>query len=472
MQDVLSNLDNRWTQVIEQDLAKDRAAGVVQGGIIGQSLGSSLGLPGRVVGGAIGAASGGVAKGSRITGAQKLIGEYLLSKPDNWAKITSALSNYETHLKAGMPDQLAFDLAVEKTMNTLPDYSKLPPMVRELSRLGITGSFIAFQWEVYRNVFHNIRYAKQEILSGNPALMARGVQRLTGTTALLGAAALGWGGIANLFGGNGVGKEKDEAYRRALARPWDKFSRLAFSSLDGKQATYMNTSYLLPQASIFELVNAASEGKTFEEGIRNAASQMVDQFAGGSVHADPILEALTNRSSFTGQKVSSATGPQQFMERLDHVLRATLVPGYVDKADRLTRAALGRSKGDREFSTEQELKRSVGLREATYAHDLSMKSRLYTFRQRVMDAKDTVKKAYNNWGKDKPDAIGLSEQQKALNSANEEIAKVQKDYKQWLDDLKTLGISKNKVENVKKAQEIFFTIAPVTITKEGVKKKP
>jgi len=473
MQDVLSNLDNRWEQLIEQDTRKDRVAGAVQGLIAGQSLGASGGIIGRSVGGIVGAVSGAVAKGSRMTKAQQVIGEYLLSKPDNWAKITSALSNYETHLRAGMPDKVAFDLAVEKTMNTLPDYAKLPPLVRELSRTGVVGSFIAFQWEVYRNVFHNVRYAMQELRSGNPVLMQRGAQRLLGVTTILGMAALGYNGVVSLFGGKGVGADKDEAYRRALARPWDRFSRLAYSTLDGKQATYMNTSYLLPQATIMELVSAAAEGKTFEEGITNAAAQLADQFAGGSVHADPILEALTNRSKFSGQKISSETGIKQFTERLNHVLKATLVPGYVDKSDRMTRAILGRSKGDREFSTEQELYRLMGIREATYTHEQSMKARLYEFRQRVADAKDTAKKAYSDWGKSKPDAIGLSEQQRALRSANDAIAEVQKDYNQWLSDLKTLGISKNKVENVKKGNSIFFSITPVQITREGVtSKKP
>jgi hypothetical protein len=90
----------------------------------------------------------------------------------------------------------------------------------------------------------------------------------------------------------------------------------------------------------------------------------------------------------------------------------------------------------------------------------------------MTDAKDGVKRAYNDWGRNKPDAIGLSEQQKALAEANRTVDKVQADYNQWLTDLRILGISKNKVESVRKDQEVYFSIAPITITKEGVKKKP
>ena len=86
--------------------------------------------------------------------------------------VTGWLTNYETALAAGMQPDAAAKWASERTLNTFPNYNALPAVLREFSKLGLVGSFIAFTHEVYRNTYWNIRYALREIGSGNQALQA------------------------------------------------------------------------------------------------------------------------------------------------------------------------------------------------------------------------------------------------------------------------------------------------------------
>lgn len=463
-QDIEANLDNTVLQFIQKSQVGNVVSGMARGALLGRALGAPLGTTSEAVGAAVGAVAGGVAGGKRVLGAHKLIAEWMLSKPDNWGKIAVFLSNYETHLEAGMAPQAAFELASEKTLNTMPDYSKLPALARELSRYGAAGSFIAFQFEVYRNVFHNARYAAQELTSNNPALMKRGAARLLGVSLMMSLG--GWIGMSALGFSRGADDDKDEAYRRSLARRWDRYSNLIYDKLDANGATYSNTSYLVPQSTIFELVRASKEGKTFEESLSNIAAQFKDQFVNGSVHVDPILEAVMNARRFGG-KVTPETGLRGFYERLRHVLKSTMTPGYADKLERYERAELGRSKGDRIYSIEEENKRLLGIRQASYTHEQRMVDKLFEFSDRLRDARDVAKRAWNENGRANPDTIGRMEQENGLARANEDIAKITADFAVFKKDLETLGIPESRIAKVQKERNVYVRPKPLKLGKEG-----
>jgi DNA-binding protein Fis len=466
MQDLEANLDNRVLQFIQGSELGDRVSGAARGANLGRALGGIFGETGKVVGAATGAAAGAAVGGSRIVNAHKFVAEWLLSKPDNWGKVSVFLTNYEAHLAAGMPEAQAFQLAADKTRNTMPDYSKLPVFVRELSRLGVTGSFVAFQWEVYRNFIHGVRYAVQELQTGNPTMMARGASRLFGLATTFGLG--GWSKIAGLALMKGATDEEDEAYRRALARPWDRFSNLAYDKLDKNGASYTNSSYLIPQATMWELFGAAMEGGSVEEKLENVAKQLGDQFVNGSVHADPMLEAVMNVRKFGG-KVSTEQGARQYWDRMEHVLKNTFTPAYADKADRYARAITERGRGDRVYSVEEENLRLLGVRKATFTHEERMLSKLYEFRDRLEDARAVARKAWTENGKSKPDAVGRAEQEAALARANEAIARVTSDMEQWKQDLGTLGIKWGRVMKVQSDRSVYVRPKELRMTREGPK---
>lgn len=466
MQDLMANLNNTVRENLQSTRARDAAVGAVRGAMVGGEVGGIFGGVGRAVGATVGAAAGAAAGGRRIVEVQKRFAEWLISKPDNFAKTVAYLNNFESYMRSGMTAGQAHARATEIVRDTLPDYSKLPGLARELSRFGVLGSFIGFQMEVYRNVFHNIRYGAQELRTGNPELMKRGASRLLGVSSMLTLG--GWAAVSALLFGKGEDDEKDEAYRRSLARPWDANSPLVYEQLDGRQAKFWNMGYLIPQSTIFDLVRGAMAGRDFEESLGNAYDVMTKQFADGGVHTNPILEAVMN-SRRGGGKVSYSEGAlMNAFERIDHARRAIFTPGYVDKAQRVGRAALERQRGDRVYTIAEELKRLLGLRQSTYTHDESIAGRLFAFRDRADNARQVAKLAYNEWGKGKPDRIGKLEQMRALEKANAARAQIEADYNAWRDDLSKLGIGKYRVERIMKERSASFSTEPLLITRDGV----
>jgi hypothetical protein len=429
--DLQSSLDNKLLQFIEQDNLWNRASGGVRGAVLGQGLGRIAGTTGRAIGAVAGAAVGTALGGKRIVDAQRQIAQWTLGAPDRFGKIMAFQNNYEAHLASGMSDQAAFDLATEKTLNTMPDYSKMPELAKQLSQLGLMGSFIGFQIEVYRNAYHNFKYAAKELTSGKPALMALGARRFIGASTVQ---ALALGGfqaiIAGIFG-QGASDDEDEAYRRSLAKPYEKFGRLAYTALDGEKAAYFNTSYLLPQVTMWEIGRAALSGDSFETALENAAVAGRNQMAGGGVHTDPLLEALQNARK-DGRPVSTETGYRQGAERVVYYLRRALEPGAIDKLDRTARAMDGRDRNSRTFTLEEEGLRLLGVRQTTYKHTETIKSRLYELDGAYTAAAATAR---TSWKDNAP-----GERAAAITRANARIAGIRADYEQFTKDLTTLRL--------------------------------
>lgn len=455
--DIEAGLDNRVLQFIEQSDAWDIAAGGVRGAILGNGLGRPFGIIGQGIGAAIGASVGAKFGGKRIQGAGRKIAEWTTGNPDRFAKLAAFYSNYEAHLAAGMAEQAAFDLATEKTMNTLPDYSKLPALMRELSRLGLMGSFIGFQYEVYRNTYWNAKYAKQELMSGNPALVERGMKRFVGLSGMLALAGAGLAGIIRGVFGAGVDDEKDKAYRRALGAEHERFGTLAYTKLDAEGASFFNTSYLLPQVTLFEVLKAGLEGRDLGESLKNIAKQLTDQFVSGSVHLDPLIAAWTNQRPIGG-KVSFEEGAAGMAERVAYFLYVTAEPGALNKEDRLVRAMQGRARYGRQFSIGEELKRFLGIRQNTYTHEERIESRLFRFRDAYNDARSLARTSYRQGD---PNAAG------ALSRANERIAALQSEYDQFQTDLMAIGVPQNKFEQIRKAVGTSRQFAPLIMGEDG-----
>ena len=461
-------LNKNLIQFIERHDVWNGAVGAVKLAVIGQALAKPFGATARAVGGAAGGAAGYLIGNERVQGVQEAIAKWTMQNPDRFGKIVEFLDNHTTLIASGMTPDAAFAKATTKTLNTMPDYSKLPAVLRQFSRLGVVGSFIAFQWEVYRNSFHNAKYIAEELGSGNPALMEKGVRRLLGMSAVY---ALALGGLQALLGNDAGDDEKDEAYRRALGKPWEKYSRLAYSRLDTEKASFYNTSYLLPQVTLTEIIRAAAEGKTFAGALEQAGGVLQKQFAESGIHADPLLALLFNFDK-GGQKATSEEGYRAALERLAEVL-APMTPGAADKFERILRSGevLNQPRWDREFSVAEEMKRLIGIRQATYAHDRRIAGRLSEFNSRKRDITATAAQAYGETGKAKADVWGKQQQQQAAQRATERLTALKAEYDQFVKDLGTLGFKPTQIERFRKDAGTSPNWRPYGITAEGIKQQ-
>ena len=362
--DIEASLPRHLLQWLATDQTNDRIGGAVKGMVLGQSLGRGLGLPGRAVGAVAGAAVGFAKGGLKIQSWQQKVANIMMTGPDALARTTGWLTNYEAGLAAGMVPDAAADWATKRTLNTYPNYAALPGLMREGSRLGLLGSFIAFQHEVYRNFGWNVRYAAEELRSGNPALVQRGAQRLAGIGAI---GALAGGGLAALLaltGAAGGDDERNKLFRKWYGAPWEKDAVLSFKDFNDKGVTYFNTSYLLPQMTMVELLQAAREGKTPEEGAARVMDRLYEQFVGGSVHLGPLVAAASNTNR-AGRPLTYQKGVAGALERADYALETIMEPGFAAKVEKIVYAMRGAEKNGKSYSVEQEFRRVIGLREQT-----------------------------------------------------------------------------------------------------------
>lgn len=319
--------------------AANRALGAAHGAAIGNAFGRVAGPLGQGVGIAAGATAGAVVGGKRIVEFHQRIANFLLSRPDNIWKVAAYFSNEQTALQAGMLPAEASQWAVERVRNTYPTYDRVPHFLRELSRTPLVGSFISFSYEVPRNAYWNLRYAREDMASGNPALIASGVRRVAGAGAV---AALSWwgvgaAGLASLLGWAEPEEEKEQIFKRWLAADYEEGKSLIFTKWDNEGVTYFNQAYIVPQTALAEIAKAVVESKSPDEAITNFVGHTAAYFGFGQNLLTTVGESWMNKDRF-GRKVTSKDGLAGVLKRGDHIAETYTDPGYAKVTAALVKA--------------------------------------------------------------------------------------------------------------------------------------
>ncbi|HEY1049325.1 MAG TPA: hypothetical protein VGE39_06210, partial [Prosthecobacter sp.] len=414
---------------VAEDGARDRTLGAVKGAIAGQAAGRGFGAMGRVVGGALGAAVGGVVGLNQIQQLQEALAGYVMTGPDNLARLVGFLGNLEDAHAAGFTGDAAYAQAVERTRNTFPDYGRMPELLKNLSRYGVAGSFIGFQYEVYRNTIWNLRYAMRDLGSGRGAMIERGLKRSLGL-AVVGSLAAG-GLQAVLQGAAGTDDERNKKWRKWFGAPWEKNGVLVFTNFNEKSVSYFNTSYLIPQATLMELVNAAASGEDAADAAGRVVAHVWEQFMGSSVHMGPLLAAVTNTDR-NGRPLTYEKGVLGMAERIDAAAQTIFEPGWAAKIERLEYAFREAEKKGRMFSVDEEVKRLVGVREFTRTWPDLVKRQYDNFARRNSEIRAAANREI---GLNRPGAKAS-----ALAKANAAIARLGEELAAYETDLNSFGI--------------------------------
>lgn len=429
LRDLEASMPRHLLAWVNEDTARDRTLGALKGAIAGQAAGRGLGIAGRLVGGAVGAAVGGKVGLNTIQQWQQVLAGYVMTGPDAIGRLTGFLGNYEVALAAGMAPDAAFAHASERTRNTFPDYGKLPALLKTLSKYGVAGSFIGFQYEVYRNTIWNLRYAAQDLRSGNAALVAKGIRRTMGASAV---GILAAGGLQAIFQGlAGTDDERNKKWRKWFGAPWERNGVIVFTDYNDKAVSYFNTNYLIPQATLAELINAAAAGADPAEAAGNVAGHVWEQFMGSSVHLGPILAASMNVDR-NGRPLTHKDGAAGVAERVDYAMQTMLEPGWAAKFERLEYAMREAEKKGRLFSVEEEIKRFIGIREFTRTWP------------------DMVKRGFDNFAQQNSNVRSQANKQLGLNlpgvkdtavqDANAALDALRTEMTAYESDLKQLGV--------------------------------
>lgn len=202
----------------------------------------------------------------------------------------------------------------ELTLNTVQNYKRVVPIVREIISKLPVGNFTAFPAEVTRNGVNALHRSIKELASANPEIQKIGMRRLTGVATTGGFLSGGLVALGSYL--TGVSKDKIDAYKRSAGAPWDKTATLVPVGSDGlgNPTEFFNFSYMNPydlfQRPANRILTEIEEGNRNEESLTKIA---VDSFGGAlteftSPFVEPafglnsVLEAVNGRTG-TGRRI-------------------------------------------------------------------------------------------------------------------------------------------------------------------------
>lgn len=290
-----------------------------------------------------------------------------------YAAYRSELARYSA-VFPGMPEAELRRHAAEVTRATMPTYSAVPQVVKQLSTAGVAPPFINFTWEVFRNTLNTARVGIRDLrtgqATGNAAQMRAGAARLTALTASLGAASV-WGLSKLSRDEHGVTDDQDAALRY-FSPPWNKDGTLQYHgpASAGQPVSFSNLSYLLPQAVVWQALDAARRGldenQAGGEFVRALGEQFGTNPVKDSVVLTPAVGALTGLEPQTGRPIPRSAVDPTVLDRAKYFAKEAFMPLAVDWVRKMRKAQSG-EQGDygRVYSVDEQLRRLVAVRQQT-----------------------------------------------------------------------------------------------------------
>jgi len=407
-------------------------------------------------------------KNGTDSGAQGSVGD-LLSRND---KIKRG------EIDQDMIDDLIKDRAGQIVRDTVPNYNKGASDLIKFGRKMPVGNFITFPAEMFRTGFNIVKQGLDDMASDIPGVRARGIKRLSGfaaTTVIAPAAAAQVG-----YAVSGVSKEEMDAYQRSFAAPWEKGAVLIPTGRteDGK-ITYINYSTSNPYdvlsrfatRAMNEADTALKEKKDPGETFAAVAGQTIKEFFQPFLSEAMLTEALTD-ISLRGGKTSTGSdvyNPEDHAftkggKMIMHVVD-TMIPGFVPvnisggvpESSRFLRGTLGTEEGFLSY------KDKMG-RERTFVGEMARamsgvtplefdpKKGLEYGGFRMQRSQTDAKRMFNRVVDDENGDAGTL--YNGFRKANEAKYRVDKEYYQMVEDLRTMGMTDSEIRKVFKREGI------------------
>jgi hypothetical protein len=197
------------------------------------------------------------------------------------------------------------DISAYLVTNTIPTYSKVPEIIKAIRKLPI-GNFIAFPAEILRTSAHLVNIGARELTSSNPFIRQMGARRLMGTTAVFGGIGSTIAYTAEKI--TGVSDEKIKAFQRSAAPDYQKNATLiplTESDTNGN-FKYFNFSYTNPYDSMIRPVNAVFNA--YANGTLN--DKTADQIVFDALFYDKLTDTPGAFTEFITPFVSESIGSE------------------------------------------------------------------------------------------------------------------------------------------------------------------
>lgn len=375
-------------------------------------------------------------------------------------------------------DELIKDRAAQIVRDTVPNYNKASSELVQLGRRLPVGNFISFPAEIYRTGFNIVKQGLDDMASDIPAIQNRGRNRLLGfatTTAVIPAAAL-----EMAYATTGVSREEMDAYKRSFAPRWEKGSVLMpVGKTDDGKIQYVNFSTSNPYDVLTRFVNraineaddAVKEGKDVGQVLEDVAlgtmSEVFEPFMSEAMLTESLIDVtLRGGRTATGAEVynpQDSFGTRQakkFMHVVDTMM-PNLVPVNVSggtlEPSRFLRGVLGTEDGAISMVDKMGRERDPLTEFARQLTGVSVlefdpKRGLEYGSYRLSQAQTDAKRIFNRVTDDaNADARSLFN---AFRTANESKLRIDREYYQMIEDLRSMGLSDAEIRRQFKKNNI------------------
>jgi hypothetical protein len=366
-------------------------------------------------------------------------------------------------------EDLLKDRAARIVRDTVPNYDKVPEIVRGVRQLPV-GNFVSFPSEIIRTSTNIIDQGLKELNSDIPAIRNIGRRRLIGAATTWGAIPLGMYELGTQL--SGVSKDEMEAYRRSFGAPWEKNAMLIPTGRDENgNIEYINFSISNPYDMMSRMLtatmnafdNAEREGRNPGSALRDAAfgtlAEFFDPFTSEAIVTERLVDVtIRDGRTKTGAQVYNEEDPfgTQLMKSYRHVLDS-LLPNFVPvkvsggefEPSRFVRGTIGTLFPDivspvdrlgRERKLSEELFRTfTGITPMTTDMERSLYYGANRFRGRQAQARRMFNSVADDVNVRPEDLID------AYRRANEAKLRVDNQYFQMIEDLRTMGMSDRNI---------------------------
>ena len=232
------------------------------------------------------------------------------------------------------------DIAAENTKNVLPNYARIPGLVKLIKVAPVTGTFISFQAEAYRTAWNTVALAFDELSSKNKRVKAIGAKRLAGIAF---SQSIKFGlmtAIGTVLRGGDDDDEEDKLNNnvREFVPEWSKKSDLALVEYGNGKFSYVDFGASDPHGGIKKAYNSFMAGDGAVESFTNGMSEIFGPF----VKKDMLLEAITdinnNENSYGGKLYNDADTNVNKINAVAERFYKVLEPGSLTSARKVAEA--------------------------------------------------------------------------------------------------------------------------------------
>ena len=254
------------------------------------------------------------------------------NNPDEIIKIRKAYSdaydkpNERAIMEGAFDEKIIDELAVQKTLNVVPVYSRIPKILEKVRGLPVIGNFAAFPAENLRNKYYLFKIAGDELVkgfeTGNMQLVRAGVRRLLAQSGYAAAPAT-MAYFYNQLEGTG---DALEAIRNGLA-PYQKDHAIAVRKGKKGKFFYTDLTYSNTDAAVLDIImpfimsaaRGENPGEALVEVFPRAAWSYLSSFMEPSLATEVITDFVEYAKADTDEEQA------KILARMGK----TMVPGFL-----------------------------------------------------------------------------------------------------------------------------------------------